>query len=102
MDSFIVITLIKVLVVFAVLMTTLAYRQWVQRKVIAHLQVRPGPYRVGQHGLLQPLADVVKLITKEDLVPPYVNKVFYLGAPFLAIAMALLSISVIPFGPQIQ
>jgi NADH-quinone oxidoreductase subunit H len=102
MDSFIVITLIKVLVVFAVLMTTLAYLQWVERKVIAHIQVRPGPYRVGPHGLLQPLADVIKLITKEDLLPPYVNKPLYLAAPFLAITMALLSISVIPFGPTIS
>src|SRR6266550_3305527 len=102
MDAFIVITLIKTLVIFAILMTTLAYLQWVERKVIAHIQVRPGPYRVGPHGLLQPLADVVKLITKEDLVPPYVNKVFYLMAPFMAITFALLSISVIPFGPQIQ
>jgi NADH-quinone oxidoreductase subunit H len=102
MDSFIVITLIKILVVFAVLMTTLAYLQWVERKVIAHIQVRPGPYRVGPHGLLQPLADVIKLITKEDLLPPYVNKPLYLAAPFLAITMALLSISVIPFGPTIQ
>jgi NADH-quinone oxidoreductase subunit H len=102
MDSFIVISLIKILVVFAVLMTTLAYLQWVERKVIAHIQVRPGPYRVGPHGLLQPLADVIKLITKEDLLPPYVNKPLYLLAPFLAITMALLSISVIPFGPQIQ
>jgi NADH-quinone oxidoreductase subunit H len=101
-DSFVVITLIKVLVVFAVLMTTLAYLQWVERKVIAHIQVRPGPYRVGPHGLLQPLADVIKLITKEDLVPPYVNKPLYLAAPFLAITMALLSISVIPFGPEIS
>src|SRR5579863_9091421 len=101
-DSFLVISLIKVLVVFAVLMTTLAYLQWVERKVIAHIQVRPGPYRVGPHGLLQPLADVIKLITKEDLIPPHVNKVFYLAAPFLAITMALLSISVIPFGPKIN
>src|SRR5437868_5299807 len=102
MDSFIVISLIKILVVFAVLMTTLAYLQWVERKVIAHIQVRPGPYRVGPHGLLQPLADVIKLITKEDLLPPYVNKPLYLLAPFLAITMALLSISVIPFGPTIR
>jgi len=102
LDSFIVISLIKVFVVFAILMTTLAYLQWVERKVIAHIQVRPGPYRVGPHGLLQPLADVIKLITKEDLVPPYVNKPLYLAAPFLAITMALLSISVIPFGPQIN
>jgi len=102
MDSFIVITLIKAFVVFAVLMTTLAYLQWVERKVIAHIQVRPGPYRVGPHGLLQPLADVIKLLTKEDLIPPYVNKPLYLAAPFLAITMALLSISVIPFGPVID
>jgi NADH-quinone oxidoreductase subunit H len=102
MDSFIVITLIKAFVIFAVLMTTLAYLQWVERKVIAHIQVRPGPYRVGPHGLLQPLADVIKLLTKEDLLPSYVNKPLYLAAPFLAITMALLSISVIPFGPVIQ
>ena len=65
--------------IFAVLMTTLAYLQWVERKVIAHVQVRPGPYRVGPHGLLQPLADVIKLLTKEDLLPPYVNKPLYLA-----------------------
>jgi NADH-quinone oxidoreductase subunit H len=102
MDSFIIITLIKVFVIFAVLMTVLAYLQWVERKVIAHIQVRPGPYRVGPHGLLQPLADVIKLVTKEDLLPPYVNKPLYLAAPFIAITMALLSISVIPFGPTID
>src|SRR6266849_2612261 len=101
-NSFIFVSIVKAFVVFAVLMTTLAYLQWVERKGIAHIQVRPGPYRVGPHGLLQPLADVIKLITKEDLVPPYVNKPLYLAAPFLAITMALLSISVIPFGPQIQ
>jgi NADH-quinone oxidoreductase subunit H len=102
MDSFIVITLIKVVVVFGVMMTTLAYLQWVERKVIAHIQVRPGPYRVGPHGLFQPIADVIKLITKEDLIPPYVNKPLYLAAPFIAMVMALLPISVIPFGPAIR
>jgi NADH-quinone oxidoreductase subunit H len=102
MDAFIVISLIKVFVVFAVFMTTLAYLQWVERKIIAHIQVRPGPYRVGPHGLLQPLADVIKLITKEDLVPPYVNRPLYLAAPFISVTMALLSISVIPFGPEIN
>src|SRR3954447_6078605 len=102
LDSFIFVSLIKAAVIFAVLMTTLAYLQWVERKVIAHVQVRPGPYRVGPHGLLQPLADVIKLLTKEDLLPPYVNKPLYLAAPFLAITMALLSISVIPFGPAIE
>jgi NADH-quinone oxidoreductase subunit H len=102
LDSFIFISVIKAAVVLAVLLTTLAYLQWVERKVIAHVQVRPGPYRVGPHGLLQPVADIIKLLTKEDLLPPYVNKPLYLLAPFLAISMALLSISVIPFGPMIQ
>jgi NADH-quinone oxidoreductase subunit H len=83
-------------------MTTLAYLQWIERKVIAHIQVRPGPYRVGPHGLLQPLADVIKLVTKEDLTPASVSRPFYLAAPFIAITMALLSISVIPFGPEIE
>jgi NADH-quinone oxidoreductase subunit H len=102
MDTFIVVSIVKIVVVFAVLMTTLAYLQWVERKVIAHIQLRPGPYRVGPHGLLQPLADIIKLVTKEDLLPPYVNKPLYLLAPFFAITMALVSISVIPFGPTIE
>src|SRR6266498_3453389 len=102
LDSFILISLIKAAVIFGVLLTTLAYLQWVERKVIAHIQVRPGPYRVGPHGLLQPLADIIKLITKEDLIPPHVNKVLYLAAPFLAVSMALISIAVIPFGSEIQ
>ena len=99
--EFIVITLIKTAIIAFVLLTALAYLQWVERKVIAHVQVRMGPYRVGPHGLLQPLADVVKLITKEGVLPPHVNKFFYLLAPFLAVVMALISISVIPFGTSI-
>ena len=100
--NFFVLTAIKAAVLAAVLMTTLAYLQWVERKVIAHIQGRLGPSRVGPHGLLQPLADVIKLITKEDLLPPYVNKFFYLLAPFLAVTMALLSVSVIPFGGDVE
>jgi NADH-quinone oxidoreductase subunit H len=102
LDNYYIIALIKILIVMAVLMHVLAYLQWVERKVIAHVQVRPGPYNVGWHGLLQPLADVVKLITKEDMMPPYANTFFYLLAPFLAVFMALLSIAVIPFGPVID
>jgi NADH-quinone oxidoreductase subunit H len=100
--NFFIISLIKVALVAFVLLTTLAYLQWIERKVIAHVQLRVGPYRVGPHGLLQPLADVVKLITKEGLVPSHVNKVFYLMAPFVAVALALTSIAVIPFGPEIK
>src|SRR5512133_3549763 len=100
--DFFLLSVIKAAIVAAVLLTTLAYLQWVERKVIAHIQVRPGPYRVGPHGLLQPLADVIKLITKEDLLPSYVNRPLYLAAPFIAISMALMSICVIPFGPTIE
>jgi NADH-quinone oxidoreductase subunit H len=96
--AFIIITLIKIAIIAFVFLTVLAYLQWVERKVIAHVQVRMGPSRVGPHGLLQPLADVIKLITKEGVLPPHVNTFFYLLAPFLAVAMALISISVIPFG----
>ncbi len=100
--EFIIITLIKLGVVMAVFMTTLAYLQWVERKVIAHIQLRMGPSRVGPHGLLQPLADVLKLITKEGVVPPHVNKLYYLLAPFVAVTFALLAISVIPFGDEVE
>lgn len=98
----IVISIIKAAVVAFVLLTALAYVQWIERKVLAHIQLRVGPYRVGPHGLLQPLADVIKLVTKEGVVPSHVNKFFYLMAPFLAVALALISISVIPFGTKLE
>jgi NADH-quinone oxidoreductase subunit H len=101
LQNFLLLSLIKAAVIAFVLLTTLAYLQWIERKVIGHIQLRIGPYRVGPHGLLQPLADVVKLITKEGVLPSHVNKFFYLLAPFVAVVLALISISVIPFGPQI-
>ena len=100
--SFLVLSLLKAGVVAAALLFTLAYLQWVERKVIAHIQVRMGPYRVGPHGLLQPVADIVKLLTKEDLLPSHANRFIYLLAPFLAVSLALISIVVIPFGPEVE
>jgi NADH-quinone oxidoreductase subunit H len=100
--NFFLISLIKIAVVFAVFMTTLAYLQWIERKVLGHIQARTGPLRVGPHGLMQPLADVFKLLTKEDLLPPYVNRFFYLLAPFIAVCLALISISIMPFGPEVN
>src|SRR2546425_10575955 len=99
---FFLLSVVKALVLLGVLMITLVYIQWVERKVIAHIQGRWGPYRVGPHGLLQPLADALKLLTKEDLVPPRANKFFFLLAPFLAVSLALISIAVIPFGGQVE
>ena len=100
--NFLILSLIKAAIVAFVLMTALAYLQWIERKVIAHIQLRVGPYRVGPHGLLQPLADVIKLITKEGVIPSHVNKFFYILAPWIAVVLALISISVIPFGPEID
>jgi len=100
--NFFLISLIKMGIVTAAFMTTLAYLQWIERKVLAHIQSRLGPYRVGPHGLLQPLADTLKLLMKEGFIPSHVNKFFYLLAPFLAVFFALISICVIPFGPSVE
>jgi NADH-quinone oxidoreductase subunit H len=101
-SNFWIVSLIKSALVAFVLLTALAYIQWVERKVLAHIQLRVGPRRVGPHGLLQPLADVIKLLTKEDMLPSHVNKFFYFLAPFLAVMFALISIAVIPFGTEVK
>jgi NADH-quinone oxidoreductase subunit H len=100
--EFIIISLVKAALWAAAILLTLLYLQWVERKVIAHVQVRLGPSRVGPHGLLQPLADVVKLLTKEDLVPPLANRFLYVLAPFLTVFLALLPVAVFPFGPEVE
>jgi NADH-quinone oxidoreductase subunit H len=98
--DFLIISLVKLVIVMAVFMTVLAYLQWIERKVLAHIQLRVGPNRVGPHGLLQPLADVIKLITKEGIVPSHVNLVFFCMAPVIAVFFALIPIAVIPFGGE--
>ncbi|ABF40310.1 NADH dehydrogenase subunit H [Candidatus Koribacter versatilis Ellin345] len=95
---FLLVALIKVVLVIFVLLTAVAYTVWLERKVVGRMQNRWGPTRVGPFGLLQPLADGLKFILKEDLLPPHVNKPLYILAPMLAVAMALLSISIVPFG----
>src|SRR5579862_2438866 len=92
---------VKVAVILGVVLTAFAYLTWLERKVIAHIQARWGPHRVGPHGLLQPLADGIKFILKEDPMPSGVDKTAYFFAPFLTLMLALTSLSVIPFGPDI-
>ena len=95
-----VVVLPKIVVLLFVLLTALAYLTWFERKVVAHIQARWGPYRVGPHGLLQPLADGVKFLFKEDVTPAGADKFAYFLAPFLAMSLAITSIAVIPFGPE--
>jgi NADH-quinone oxidoreductase subunit H len=96
----IIITIVKIALLLFIVLTVNAYLTWFERKVVAHMQSRWGPHRVGPHGLLQPLADGVKFLFKEDPTPAGVDKFVYYLAPLLALALALTSISIIPFGPK--
>jgi NADH-quinone oxidoreductase subunit H len=91
-------SVIKSAVVLGVLLTAVAYTVWLERKVVGHMQNRWGPTRVGPFGLLQPAADGIKFLFKEDLTPPHVYKPLFLAAPLIAVIFALTSIAVIPFG----
>ncbi len=94
-----VVSIVKIVVLLFLMLTTLAYLTWFERKVVAHIQSRWGPYFVGPHGLLQPLADGLKFLFKEDLLPLGTDRFIYLLAPFLALSLALTTIALIPFGP---
>src|SRR5690349_9792903 len=99
--GFLIVPIVKVAILVFLVLTLDAYLTWLERKVIAHIQARWGPHRVGPHGLLQPLADGIKFILKEDPMPVGVDKKAYFFAPFLTLMLALTSLSVIPFGPDI-
>ncbi len=93
-----IVMLVKIGVVFGALLLTVAYMTWIERKVIADFQVRLGPTRVGPYGLLQPIADGLKLMFKEDLIPSQVDRAIFLLAPSLCIIPAFIAFAVIPFG----
>ena len=98
--GFWVLTLVKIALLLFIVLTVNAYLTWFERKVVALMQSRVGPHRVGPHGLLQPAADGLKFLFKEDVMPGGVDKPVYLLAPFLALTLALASLAVIPFGPN--
>ena len=102
MTGFLIAAVVKILVVVFLMLTGVAYMTWLERKVVGHIQNRWGPTRVGPFGLLQPLADGIKFILKEDMVPDAVHKGLYILAPALALTMSLISIAIIPFGETID
>lgn len=97
----ILIPFIKVAVVLGVMLGAVAYIVLVERRVAAAIQNRIGPNRVGWQGLLQPLADVLKLVTKEDIVPRQANRFIHDLAPVISIVVALTTFAVVPFGDRI-
>ncbi len=93
---------LKVLVVFVFVLLTVAYSTYAERKIIGHMQVRLGPMRTGWHGLLQPIADGVKLFFKEEIIPSQADKFAFLIAPLIALVPAFIGFAVIPFGETIE
>ncbi|MCA1554039.1 MAG: NADH-quinone oxidoreductase subunit NuoH [Chloroflexi bacterium] len=100
-EEFLVV-IIKVALVAFVIITAVAYVQFIERRVMAFMQSRLGPNRVGPFGLLQPLADIVKLIFKEDMTPEGADVPVYFLAPALAAIVAIAAFAVIPFGSRIN
>ncbi|MGD8937663.1 MAG: NADH-quinone oxidoreductase subunit H, partial [Thiogranum sp.] len=92
------IILVKIVVIVMPLMLGVAYLTYAERKIIGYMQLRIGPNRVGPRGWLQPIADAVKLLMKEVIVPTRSNNYLFVIAPMLAIAPALAAWAVIPFG----
>jgi NADH-quinone oxidoreductase subunit H len=97
-QTFLLLSIVKIIVVFVITLTAVAYTVLLERKVLGHMQNRWGPSRVGPFGLLQPLADGIKLFLKEDLLPMAAERPLFIVAPIIALTCALVSIAVVPFG----
>lgn len=98
----IILLMVKLGAVLGVLLFLAAYLVWVERKLLARLQVRYGPNRAGKFGLLQPIADSIKMITKEDVVPEAADRIIFLIAPAVVATTALLMFAVVPFGSNVK
>jgi NADH-quinone oxidoreductase subunit H len=96
------IPVIKAVIVVLALLLGGAYMTWGERKICARFQVRYGPNLAGPFGILQPLADAVKAIFKEEIIPNHVDKVIYLMGPGISFAAVLITFAVIPFGPEVD
>jgi NADH-quinone oxidoreductase subunit H len=98
----VIIPLVKILIVLNAVLVAVTYMVLLERKVIAWVQVRLGPMRVGPYGALQPIADAVKLLLKEDITPARADKYVFTAAPIIALVPALIVFAVIPFGPEVE
>jgi len=90
---------VYILLVFGGLSVAVIAMNWLERKILAHMQVRLGPMRVGPHGLLQPIADAIKLLLKEDIIPAEADAFIFWIAPFMVVLAAFTVFVVVPFGP---
>ncbi len=90
---------VYILLVFVGLSVAVIAMNWLERKILAHMQVRLGPMRVGPHGLLQPIADALKLLLKEDIIPSEADAAIFWIAPFIVVLAAFTVFVVVPFGP---
>ena len=97
-----VLPVVYAVVIVAVLPLLAGYIVLLERKVMADMQARLGPMRVGPHGLLQPIADAVKLLLKEDIIPANADKLMFWMAPLVSVTMALLAYAALPIGPCIS
>src|SRR5256886_10605552 len=97
-----ILVLVGILIAFTVVMTMVAYTVLAERRLLGFIQGRLGPNRVGPQGFLQPLADLLKFIFKEDIVPDKSTRFVYFLAPVIATTAALMTIVVYPFGPEIH
>src|ERR671926_1139300 len=98
----VVLQLIAITVAFTVVLMIVAYTVLAERRILAFIQGRLGPNRVGPGGMLQPLADLLKFIFKEDIIPDKSTKFIYFLAPIIATTAALMTIIVYPFGPDVH
>jgi NADH-quinone oxidoreductase subunit H len=96
------ILMVKIVVIFGAVMNVVGLLSWVERKMMARVQMRPGPTRVGPFGLLQPFADLLKFVFKEEVIPTNANTFLYVAAPVVSLVPAFLTFSVVPFGPSLQ